>query len=165
LAGLLALLDESALGALRNVVARLHLHNVDDHRLTFDHLDTAWMLQKALDIAQTPIDSYSLAERERLVRGQRGAEFLALTDAYLSAKNVHGVGRENLVTLRGDRARWLNEPAPEELLRGRDLLALGFTPGAHLRGFLDKVRNAQLAGHLSSRAAALDFARYLAAQG
>lgn len=165
LAGLLALLDESALGALRNVVTRLHLHAVDDHRLEFNHLDTAWMLQKALEIAQTPIESFSLAERERLVRGQRGAEFLALTDAYVSAKNTHGVGRENLVTLRGDRARWLNEPAPQELLRGRDLLALGFSPGAHLREFLDKVRNAQLAGHLSSRAAALDFARYLAAQG
>ncbi len=164
LAGLLALLDDGALGALRNLVTRLHLHNVNDHRLVFDHLDTAWMLKNAIELAQFPLAERSIAERERLVRGQRGAELLALADAYISSKNEHGVGRENLIALRNDRAHWLNEPAPDELLRGRDLLALGFAPGAHLRTYLDKVRNAQLSGHLSSRAAALDFARYLAAQ-
>lgn len=165
LAGLLALLDDGALRALRNLVTRLHLHTVDDHRLVFDHLDTAWMLKNALELAQFPLEERSIAERERLVRGQRGAELLALADAYISSKNEHGIGRENLIALRNDRSRWLNEPAPEELLRGRDLLALGFAPGRHLRTYLDKVRNAQLSGHLSTRTAALDFARYLAAQG
>ena len=165
LAGLLALLDDGALSALRNLVTRLHLHHVDDHRLVFDHLDTAWMLKNAIELAQMPLTERSIAERERLVRGARGGEFLALLDAYLSAKNEHTVGRENLVHLRDDRARWLGSPAPEELVRGRDLLALGFAPGAHLRDYLDKIRSAQLDGHLHSRAAALDFARYLAAQG
>ena len=164
LAGLFALLDDGALGALRNLVTRLHLHAVDDHRLVFDHVDTAWMLKNALELAQSPIEERSLAERERLVRGQRGAELLALADAYVSSKNEHGIGRENLIALRAERARWLHDPAPEELLRGRDLLALGLAPGAHLRIYLDKVRSAQLAGHLSSRPAALDFARYLAAR-
>lgn len=164
LAGLLALLDDGALSALRNLVTRLHLHHVDDHRLVFDHLDTAWMLKNALELAHMPLAERSIAERERLVRGARGGEFLALLDAYISAKNEHGIGRENLVDLRSDRARWLNEPAPEELIRGRDLLALGFAPGAHLRNYLDKIRSAQLNGHLRTRAAALDFARYLAAQ-
>ncbi len=164
LAGLLMLLQDGAMGALQNITTRLHLHDVDDNRLEFNHLDTAWMLKKTLDLAQAPIAESSLAERERLVRGQRGAEFLALADAYISAKNEHGVGRENLIVLRSDRSKYLNEPAPEELLKGRDLLALGLTPGAHLRGYLDKIRNAQLSGYLSSRSAALDFARYLAVQ-
>ncbi|MFA6018425.1 MAG: hypothetical protein WCT28_04275 [Patescibacteria group bacterium] len=164
LAGLLALLDDGALGALRNLVTRLHLHHVDDHRLLFDHLDTAWMLKNAIELAQSPIEERSIAERERLVRGQRGAELLALTDAYISAKNSSSMGRENLIALRQDRARWLNEPAPNELLRGRDLLALGISPGAHLRTYLEKIRSAQLSGHLKSRAAALDFARYLTTQ-
>ncbi len=164
LAGLLVLLDDGALSALRNIVTRLHLHAVNDHRLVFDHLDTAWMVKNAIELAQFPLEERSLAERERLVRGQRGAELLALADAYISSKNEHGVGRENLVALRNHRAQWLHDPAPEELLRGRDLLALGFAPGAHLRTYLDKVRSAQLSGHLSSRPAALDFARYLAAQ-
>ncbi|MEK9155511.1 MAG: hypothetical protein AAB839_02570 [Patescibacteria group bacterium] len=164
LAGLLSMLDDGAMGALRNLVTRLHLHNVEDHRLVFDHLDTAWMLSKSTQLSQAPLSDLSPAERERLVRGQRGSELLALLDATLSAQHQHGIGRENLIALRTDRAHWLHEPAPEELVRGRDLLALGFSTGPHLRPLLDKIRSAQLDGHLSSRGAALDFARYLAAQ-
>jgi hypothetical protein len=164
LAGLLSMLEDGAMGALRSLTTRLHLHNVNDHRLVFDHLDTAWMLSKSNQLTQQPLSDLSPAERERLVRGQRGSEFLALLDATISARGTHDIGRENLITLRTDRARWLHEPAPEELVRGRDLIALGFSPGPHLRPLLDKIRSAQLDGHISSRSAALDFARYLAAQ-
>lgn len=164
LAGLLTLLDDRAMGALRDIVTRLHLHAVDDHRLHFDHTDAGWMLNKTVTLTQGHATDLSPAERERLVRGQRGAELLALLDATVSAKHEHGIARENLVDLRNERDRWLNNPAPEELVRGRDLLALNFSPGPQLRSYLDKIRSAQLNGHLSSRAAALDFARYLSAQ-
>ncbi len=164
LAGILSPLEDGALHALRALVTRLHLHHVSDHRLTFDHLDTAWLLTKITHLMRTPASTLAPAERERIVRGARGGELLALLDASLSAQHHVGVGRDNLIALREDRARWLQEPAPETLVRGRDLLALGFAPGPHLRTLLQKVRSAQLEGHLSSRGAALDFARYLAAQ-
>ncbi len=164
LAGLLTLLDERAPAALHDIVTRLHLHGVDDHRLHFDHTDAGWMLNKTVTLMQGHATDLSPAERERLTRGQRGAELLALLDATISAKHEHGIARENLIDLRNERAQWLRSPAPAELVRGRDLLALNFSPGAHLRSILDKIRSAQLSGHLSSRAAALDFARYLSAQ-
>lgn len=164
LAGLLALLDDRAMSSLRDIVTRLHLHTVDDHRLHFDHTDAGWMLNKTVTLSQGHATNLSIAERERLTRGQRGAELLALLDATISAKHDHGIARENLIDLRNERAKWLNQPAPEELIRGRDLLALNFSPGPQLRGYLNKIRSAQLNGHISSRSAALDFARYLATQ-
>lgn len=164
IAGLFALLDERATEAFRNLVLRLHLHAVSDHRLHFDHTDVGWMLNKTVTLTHGHAANFSPAERERVTRGTRGAELLALLDATITAKHDHGVARENLVLLRNERARWMNEPAPPELLRGRDLLALNFSPGPQLREYLDAIRSAQLDGHLSSRAAALDFARYLAAQ-
>ncbi len=164
IAGILALLDDGAMGALRNIVTRLHLHAVDDHRFHFDHTHAGWMLNKTVTLTHGHATDLSPAERERLTRGQRGAELLALLDATISAKHNHGTARENLIFLRNERAKWLSEPAPEELVRGRDLLALNFSPGPRIREYLDSIRSAQLEGHLSSRAAALDFARYLATQ-
>lgn len=164
LAGILALLDDRAMGSLRNLVTRLHLHNVDDHRLDFNHSDVAWMLNNINSLSQDSAENLSPAEREKLTKGQRGSELLSLLDAVTTAKHEHGIARENLISLRNTRDQFIQNPPADSLLRGRDLLALGISPGPHLRTLLDKVRSAQLSNHLSSRGAALDFARYLAAQ-
>lgn len=47
--------------------------------------------------------------------------------------------------------------APEPLLRGRDLLALGFPPGPRMGKVLSEVRERQIAGELRSREEALRF--------
>lgn len=165
LAGLLALLEERASSALQNMIIKLHLHKVADHRLTFQYLDVDWLLKKNAKLQHVSVEKISPTERERLVRGRRGSELLALFDATLSAQHQHhSLGRENLLVLRAEREHFLNQPAKNELVRGRDLLALGLHSGPHLRSLLAKIRDAQLEGHLSSRGAALDFARYLASQ-
>ena len=46
---------------------------------------------------------------------------------------------------------------PEPLLRGRDLIAMGFSPGPNFQTILKQVQEAQLGGELSSREEAMDW--------
>lgn len=46
---------------------------------------------------------------------------------------------------------------PEPLLRGRDLIAMGFSPGPNFQTILKQVREAQLGGELSGREEAMDW--------
>jgi poly(A) polymerase len=46
---------------------------------------------------------------------------------------------------------------PEPLLRGRDLIAMGFSPGPNFQTILKQVEEAQLGGELSSREEAMDW--------
>jgi poly(A) polymerase len=46
---------------------------------------------------------------------------------------------------------------PEPLLRGRDLIAMGFSPGPNFQTILKQVEEAQLGGELSSREAAMEW--------
>jgi poly(A) polymerase len=46
---------------------------------------------------------------------------------------------------------------PEPLLRGRDLIAMGFSPGPSFHEILKEIEEAQLAGELSSREQAMDW--------
>jgi poly(A) polymerase len=46
---------------------------------------------------------------------------------------------------------------PEPLLRGRDLVAMGFSPGPNFQTILKQVEEAQLGGELSSREEAMDW--------
>lgn len=54
--------------------------------------------------------------------------------------------------------------APEPLLSGDDLVAIGLKPGPIFRDLLDRVYDAQLEGRIESVGEALDLARRLAAQ-
>jgi putative nucleotidyltransferase with HDIG domain len=59
--------------------------------------------------------------------------------------------REKLAELK------VEEIHPEPLLRGRDLIALGLTPGPLFQQILQQVEEAQLGGELATREAALDW--------
>ncbi|HEV3273186.1 MAG TPA: CCA tRNA nucleotidyltransferase [Candidatus Methylacidiphilales bacterium] len=54
---------------------------------------------------------------------------------------------------------------PPRLISGRDLLAMGVTPGKMVGRILEAVRIAQLEGSVQTRAQALDMARKLASRG
>jgi poly(A) polymerase len=56
---------------------------------------------------------------------------------------------EKLVELKTE------EIHPEPLLRGRDLIAMGFSPGPNFHEILKQVEEAQLGGELSSREQAM----------
>jgi poly(A) polymerase len=50
--------------------------------------------------------------------------------------------------------------APEPLLRGRDLLAMGHSPGPRMGEILDKVRRRQIAGELKDKEEAVRFVKH-----
>ena len=77
----------------------------------------------------------------------------------------HNPARDRIHGWRDLREKLLGAFTSPELVRGRDLVAMGLMPGHHVRGVLAKVRDAQLAGHISNRRSALDFARYLICHG
>ncbi|HXV81866.1 MAG TPA: CCA tRNA nucleotidyltransferase [Candidatus Binatia bacterium] len=59
--------------------------------------------------------------------------------------------KQKLAELRKD------EIHPEPLLRGRDLIAMGFSPGPSFQTILKEVEEAQLGGELTSREEAMDW--------
>jgi len=68
--------------------------------------------------------------------------------------------------VREDVARWRESPvgiAPEPLITGDDLVAMGLPPGPAYRRILDAVYDAQLEARLASRDEALEMARQLVA--
>ena len=53
---------------------------------------------------------------------------------------------------------------PAALIGGDDLIKMGLRPGKHFKDMLDKIRDAQLGGHISTPTEALDLARQLQPQ-
>jgi len=51
--------------------------------------------------------------------------------------------------------------APEPFLSGDDLILDGFVPNPQFKGILDRVYDAQLCGHIRTKATALELARRL----
>jgi tRNA nucleotidyltransferase/poly(A) polymerase len=87
---------------------------------------------------------------------------LTLLDMYGSSS-----GQENETTVRV-RERcvealsayedWRRQPLPR-LVNGHDLLAIGFSEGPRLGKILDNIREKQIAGEITEKAAALEYAR------
>jgi len=62
--------------------------------------------------------------------------------------------------LRSSYDAYIHEPVlPEPLIRGRDLLARGFTPGPEMGKLLDELYDAQLEGRLDEELRKLDSSR------
>ncbi len=71
----------------------------------------------------------------------------------------HGM-LDNYVFLRAKADEFSHEPLiPPPLLTGRDLLALGLTPGPRFKEILEAVQSRQLDGALSTRDEAVEFVR------
>ena len=164
-AALVYFFEDASQDQLRSLISRLHLHRAKDARLDFDHHHAFWLLEKARELETSNHDKMPLSRLERLLHGQQGAELLALLHAAHIASGSHSVARERLNEMRTRRETLLTRFTMPKLLKGRDIVALGLTPGHHVRAILDKVRDAQLSGVLTSRRAALDFARYLVCHG
>lgn len=157
--------EESAQENLRSLITRLHLHRAEDPRLDFNHNDAFWLLDHAQALNHEHVREAAPSRLERFFHGNRGAELLALVHAAHIASGSHTAAREQLNDMRSLRTSLLDRFTQPKLLQGRDIVALGLTPGPHVRQILDKVRDAQLSGTITSRRAALDFARYLLCHG
>ena len=106
-------------------------------------------------------ETLGVAARKRLLRSEHAAA--ALTVASMVAATSQSDGR-GLAEAGRDLSRW--DPAalaPDALLTGADLRALGFTPGPAFGEVLVAVEDAQLEGRIDDRDAALALATRLLA--
>lgn len=89
-------------------------------------------------------------------------------DRLLRVARADALGRPPLPADPFPAGPWLEEKArrlqvvdssPKALVQGRDLLQLGWRPGPHLKGMLDRIYRAQLEGKFSSEDGGRDYAR------
>ncbi len=161
-AGLFAAHPEGE-GAFQTHARRFHAAGASHPYLSFDEQATQDILQKTRRISEENPDLWSLAQAEKIVGGDIGAQALALT----YATSLISPQRQLLRNI--ERAAIVRDRLPKQalmpkLLRGRDLLPLGIAPGPALRLLLQHVRNEQLKGALSSHEDALQFAHRLVLQ-
>lgn len=131
-----------------NLAARLRLSNAERDGLT-------WLLAHAHDDLRPgglPRPRY-----KRLLSEPGIADLLSLQQAESEAT---GQGADAVAACRRYLAEQPDGPIdPPPLVTGTDLIALGRNPGPAFKRLLDAVRDAQLAGSIASRAAALDWIR------
>ena len=98
-------------------------------------------------------DKTSLANRLRLVRQKRFNHFARVEDARRTALGLPTDELKALVRLKNAKTEEKLHPRP--LLTGKDLMALGYSPGPHFKHMLLTLEDAQLEGRVSSREEAI----------
>lgn len=142
------LLHELTPGTASDIVERLKLSNAESaHVLSLiEHLD------RFEDVIQMPQSTL-----KRFLRIPRFGDHLELFRIHCLSLHTpldsHNFVRSKLQAWSRDQI------APEPLISGDDLIAVGFTPGPLFKEILTRVEDEQLEGRLDTSAAALDFVR------
>ncbi len=125
-------------------------------KLSNDELErTAWLVRQQGALLEA--DKLSLAKLKRLLAHSFRDDLLALTRATLLAEqaDLHQV-------LFCERFLETTPPEvlnPPPLVTGNDLIELGLRPGPRFKQMLEEVRDAQLSGDLTDRAAAVEWVK------
>jgi poly(A) polymerase len=127
------------------ICRRLRLSNDQTERVT-------WLVKNHMRTALVP--EMREAKRKRFVREPGFDELLALLR--LDALGSHG-GLEHHEWVTQYRAELAQETlAPAPLVRGHDLIALGYTPGPLFKEILQELEDAQLDGIIATKEEALN---------
>jgi len=158
LAALLAVLEDESTAAFRKTTEKLHLPLLDNGLQLVSIVEHLLKHRNVL-LDQDPTE-LSHAEFEHIFGGQRGEDLLLFLHAIAITGGHDSVVRERWYKAKRRHDEFTGADLPE-LVRGRDLLSLGLTPGPYLRELMKKIRNEQLGGTISTKADALEFARSL----
>lgn len=125
-------------------------------RLKFSRSDTedvVWLIKNHMTLLQYP--QMRESTRKRLFKNPLFPLLLELVSIDIQAS----LGDLSSVKIiQNDYEKFLKEtPKYEPLLRGKDLIALGFSPGPIFRSILIEVENAQLDGNINTREDAIQF--------
>jgi len=130
----------------RRVTALLLWHA----NLRMGKIDDTDVIRMANDLHPVTIDDWYLFVKNIYQDHPNGDYYLALIEKIYKVAQNRGV----------------NKNKPPALLKGQDLLDLGFPPGKELGGVLDMFRERQLNGEITNREQALSLLRdYLAERG
>jgi tRNA nucleotidyltransferase/poly(A) polymerase len=158
LATLLALLEDESTQAFEKTTERLHLPLLENGAAlmgTVTHL----LKNQHILLSDDP-GSMSPATFEKVFGGKRGDDLLLFLHALTVAGGHDSMTRERWYAAK-HRKEQMGSVQEPDLVRGRDLLSLGFAPGAHLRQLMSKIRDEQLGGRIHTKTEALEFARSL----
>lgn len=138
--------------AVQQVCRRWKLSNREQQRVV-------WLYQHQRALADSPRQPWPTVQRLLIAPGRD--ELLALHQAVAQAT---GVSTADLEFCRA----WLRRPAeelnPAPLVSGHDLIEHGLAAGASFQVLLERVRDAQLVGDVTTRDEALALASQLAAE-
>ncbi len=129
------------------ICRRLRMSNDETERIT-------WLVAQHMRLASIP--QMRESRRKRFVREEGFNELLALCRLDCLASHGH---LETIEWIE-DYRRNLPEEAlrPEPLLTGKDLIAMGYTPGPRFKEVLQTVEDAQLEGTIATREEAREMA-------
>ena len=165
-----------AYGCLLHDVAKPVCIRRDEHRLTFyghteKGAEMAEELLKRLKRSRATWERVAYLVRNHLRHVQAPQMRLSTLKRFLGEDGIDELlelTRIDALSANGDLQHYRfckqklteleeEEIHPEPLLRGRDLIAMGFSPGATFHIILKQVEEAQLGGELSSREEAMEW--------
>lgn len=138
-----ALAGSVAPAAARDVVRRLRWTNKDAEQ-------TQWLLERLPDLLRA--ETLPWPRLQRMLTHSLGPELVELAAAAWGDDRLGVRHARQALTLPPER---LNPPP---LVTGDDLVAAGLAPGPRLGQLLDRLRDAQLEGHLHTREDAIQLA-------
>ena len=161
----------------RTELYRTHAHHMHHHRIThptstFSSEHTHQLLTKTHALLNESPQLWSLSRAEKILLGEQGDAALSL--AHITtlhntqhpttsfANDVASTHTQHIAHAALLRERLVRDVQPPPLVKGRDLRVLGVAPGAHIRFFLNQIRDEQLKGAFASKEDALAYARTLA---
>lgn len=176
LSHLVAPTETLAYGCLLHDVAKPLCVRRDEERLTFyGHTEKgaamAEEVLKRLKRSRATWERVAYLVRNHLRHIQAPQMRLSTLKRFLGEEGVDELlelTRIDALSANGDLTHYLfcknklaelkqDEIHPEPLLRGRDLIAMGFAPGRHFQEILKRVEDAQLGGELSNRGQAMEW--------
>ena len=157
LVALVYFLEDAAEPTAQSIVERFQLPLAGHD--AFNHHDLAWYFAQRDLLHREDPETMRPTDFEKLFGGKRGGDLLHFLESIAQVHDVHDEARARLHQTRRRHHKLLRDIDPPELIRGRDIVAMGVSPGPHVRSILKTVRDAQLEGQISTREEALNVAR------
>jgi tRNA nucleotidyltransferase/poly(A) polymerase len=159
-ATLLAHLEDTAIEAAEKIILRLHLHTAHPH---FNYQQALWLLKHKNVLEEADPKHMPTSAFEKIFGQDRGQHLLGFLHLLHRSSGQYTKTRARLHDATERRQQLVTDITKPKLIRGRDLETLGLTPGPRYRFILEKLRDAQLDGHIDNREEALNYARNLLA--
>ncbi len=142
--------QKSKAGTVRAVLKRLKLSNQEVETIE-------WLVRKRGIFEQ--FADFTLAEKKRLVVSEHFDDLFVMERTAASVEKVGDAAFEMVAMFRNEVP--IGKLAPPDLLNGRELIELGYRPGAQFKHLLAAVRDAQLNEQIETKEQAIELVRKL----